>query len=500
MPRNLLVIKGGGYTTITATQAGTSLYNPASISTVVFVSKKAQTLNAFQLPLTLKYTTSLVSIYATSSSGLPVTFTSANPSIVSIEQNKMRVRNIGTTTITAIQSGNNSYSSTVAWTKTITIEQADQTIDFTEIPPKTYQGPNFPIFATSNSGLPIKFKVTNEGVASVSGNTVTIKGAGTTQIVAEQDESTLYKYAFTERTLTVNKKTQSITFGELNSKFIDEGSFSLMATSTSGLPVVFSSSDNAVATINGNTTNLVGVGSCNITASQPGDVNFLAASPEVLRTLEVNVLRPTIAAKNIIISKVKEQSAFLTFSGGNGTNHLVVISAVTPVDFIPTNNVTYRIGNVSGNNRIVPTGTNLSILLGGLSPSTTYHIKIFTYNVSGSSTSYFTSAAPIKSFVTTGGMSTMRQQTDEELVSVEQKTFDVQVVNNPFEEYLEFIIEDAEEENATIGLLDINGRIIHQSIEQTNSIIRVEKNLLPGMYLLKVLSGKRHVNKKVIRL
>jgi len=70
---------------------------------------------------------------------------------------------------------------------------------------------------------------------------------------------------------------QSITFGSIPSKSVGD-SFALSATASSGLPVTYTSSNPAVATVAGNIVTIVGSGSVVITASQPGNSSFSAAT------------------------------------------------------------------------------------------------------------------------------------------------------------------------------------------------------------------------------
>lgn len=77
--------------------------------------------------------------------------------------------------------------------------------------------------------------------------------------------------------LSVSFLTQTITFNALPGKRVDALPFSLGATASSGLPVSYSSSDPAVATINGGTATITGIGSTTITASQPGTATYLPA-------------------------------------------------------------------------------------------------------------------------------------------------------------------------------------------------------------------------------
>ena len=91
---------------------------------------------------------------------------------------------------------------------------------------------------------------------------------------------------------SISQGNQTITFGSLTPKVIDDASFTLNATASSGLTVTYASSNTSVASVSGNTVTIVGAGSTIITASQAGDSNYLAAN-DVDQTLVVNY--PVIA-------------------------------------------------------------------------------------------------------------------------------------------------------------------------------------------------------------
>jgi hyaluronate lyase len=77
------------------------------------------------------------------------------------------------------------------------------------------------------------------------------------------------------------KVPQTITFGlDPATAKVGDAARTLIATSSSGLPVTLASSEPAVATItSGNTLNIVGTGTATITATQTGDENYEAAMP-----------------------------------------------------------------------------------------------------------------------------------------------------------------------------------------------------------------------------
>jgi len=76
------------------------------------------------------------------------------------------------------------------------------------------------------------------------------------------------------------KVPQTITFGlDPATGKVGDAARTLIATSSSGLPVTFTSSNTNVATITGgNTLNFVGMGTTTITAKQAGNLNYDAAA------------------------------------------------------------------------------------------------------------------------------------------------------------------------------------------------------------------------------
>ncbi len=91
--------------------------------------------------------------------------------------------------------------------------------------------------------------------------------------------------------LTVNRLTQTLSFGVLPNKPVNAAPFTLSATASSGLPVSYASSNPGVATVNGNTVTLMGIGITTLTASQAGDATYLPAA-EVAQTLQVTAAAP----------------------------------------------------------------------------------------------------------------------------------------------------------------------------------------------------------------
>lgn len=183
-----------------------------------------------------------------------------------------------------------------------------QTITFNPLANVTY-GSTFNLTATASSNLSVSYVSSNTNVATISGNVVTVVGIGTTTITASQGGNSFYNPAINvSKTLTVTQAPQLITFNALPNKTIGSPPFTLSATGgNSGNPVTFTSSNSSVATISGNTVTIIGIGTTNITASELGNTNYLAAV-DVVRSLSVS---------NGIIAGWD----FSTLLGGTGTNN-----------------------------------------------------------------------------------------------------------------------------------------------------------------------------------
>ena len=105
---------------------------------------------------------------------------------------------------------------------TITADRQSQTITFGALTTKTYGDAPFALTGSSSSGLAVTYTSSNTSVATVSGNTVTILSNGSTTITANQAGNTTYAAAnAVSHTLTVNKKSLTVTGLSVNDKIYD---------------------------------------------------------------------------------------------------------------------------------------------------------------------------------------------------------------------------------------------------------------------------------------
>jgi uncharacterized protein YjdB len=265
-------VGSSGSVVIVATQAGNDNYNPATKtqSFDVLIGNQQITFgeltarNAGDAPFTLSATGG--------GSENAVTFVSGNTAVATISGNTVTIVGPGKAKITASQAGNSSWNAAPDVVQTLTVNAIATVLTLDAIS-KTFGDGDFTVAATSNSGGTIVYTSSNTSVATISGNTVTIVGAGTSAITAAQAESGNYNASQTTATLTVKNATGNLMLSDINKTFGD-ADFTLEASSSSQGALTYSSSNTSVATVSGSTVTIVGAGTSTITASQAGSGNY----------------------------------------------------------------------------------------------------------------------------------------------------------------------------------------------------------------------------------
>ena len=114
--------------------------------------------------------------------------------------------------------------------------------------------------------------------------------------------------------------SQTITFDPLPAVTYSVGAtLNLTATASSGLEVSYASSNPAVATVFGNTVNIIGAGTTVITASQAGNTNYNPAT-SADQTLTVNLASQADVSGNLALATITfGNTTTATASGGTGT-------------------------------------------------------------------------------------------------------------------------------------------------------------------------------------
>lgn len=272
---NRVKVTGGGTIVIRASQAGNGTYRAASnVSQSLIVNKANQTIT-FPTVTGAVYGGTLT-LAAKSSSGLPIVYTVYSGK-GTISGNKVTFEGAGKIALAANQAGNESYNAARQFILTVPVAKAPQTIGAMKtVPAKVYgDAPFFVYWPNANSGLKVVLSV-KSGPATISGNKVTLTGAGTVTLAANQPgNANFLPGAETTTTFTVSKAPQTITFGAITPKTVGT-IFTLRGTSTSGLAVTYTFS--GPATLSGKTITVTGTGTVTVGAHQEGNANYLRAA------------------------------------------------------------------------------------------------------------------------------------------------------------------------------------------------------------------------------
>lgn len=442
---NVVTLTGVGSVTITASQAGDDVFNAATDQTRTFIVNKGNQTISFADPGSRQYSATTFNLTATASSGLPVSYASANTAVATISGSTVTIVGVGTTEITASQAGDATYNAATNQVRTLTITKANQTISFTGFGLKKYGDAPFAVTASASSGLPLTFTSANTSVATVEGNVVTITGAGMATVTISQAGNANYNPATYDFGVSVEKANQTITFPEITTKTIGDASFTLTATSSSGLPVTFSDvtgTTPARVSVNGNTVTVLSPGTTTIHAFQAGNQNYHSAG--LSRTFCVNPAKPTVTISNLDTSMPRLEGPEGDFwyrwdKDGKEYQFTKTLDVTTPGVYTLVTYVDYCESVPSDNVSLVITG------------------------------------------------------------SEETKDGGVKIYPNPVMNDLIVDLTSMNEKNPVrVELVDVSGRTIHSQMASKSVTIKMEKQKA-GLYMLRIEGSNKVITKQIIK-
>jgi hypothetical protein len=303
---NTVSIHGQGVVTITASQDGNQSYNPASfVQRDLTITKVPQTITFNPISGKLLSQGTFV-LSASASSGLTPAFTIADTSIATISGNIVTLKEGGSTSISATQTGNSTFASANAVSQTLTVQDDSldpQTITWTQnLASLSFGGSNTQLTASATSGLAITYSSSDDTIVKVvNSNYLELVGSGTTVVSASQAGNAEWQAATLDKNVTVTKGGQQIrttggsltlpNFNKDSGDFVFGGHLHAVKTGTnspSGLPISYTSSNSQAILVvgGGKKLKVAGGGSSTITVAQTGNEGFNAASS---RTFTVSV-------------------------------------------------------------------------------------------------------------------------------------------------------------------------------------------------------------------
>jgi hypothetical protein len=252
-------------------------------------------------PTTATFETAF-SLAANSTSGLPVTFSSSGACSNSGATFTMTSGG-GTCLVKFDQAGDGTYDAAPQVVESVTAQKANQAIVFGPLDGGTFGDADFDVVGFATSELTVAF--TASGNCTVSGASVHLTGAGSCTVSATQAGDANYNAAPpVSQTFAISKADQEITFNPLQDRAYGDPDFTVRAAADSGLRVSFTARGQCTVRIA--RVHLTGPGSCKLTASQAGNVNYDAA-PDVLRAFAIAspaCLVPKVIGKRLVAARL----------------------------------------------------------------------------------------------------------------------------------------------------------------------------------------------------
>ncbi|RYF60296.1 MAG: gliding motility-associated C-terminal domain-containing protein, partial [Cytophagaceae bacterium] len=195
-------------------------------------------------------------------------------------------------------------------------------LTFDNLPGKTYGDVVFELNGTASDGSDVIYTSADPSIARIiNGKFVEIIGAGTTYITATIKDTNIS----IQQLLTVDKATQTITFDFIPVLYKGGQGTTMHATASSGLPVTLLGQNSFVVRVNGVIISPVDIGRTTVEASQPGNINYKAAT---LVSQTVTVIDPNGAQVNIPLTVTPN---------GDGINDVLIIKGI---ENFPDNSIT----------------------------------------------------------------------------------------------------------------------------------------------------------------
>jgi uncharacterized protein YjbI with pentapeptide repeats/redox-regulated HSP33 family molecular chaperone len=280
-----VTINGAGSATFSVNQDSTDNYDaPVPLTAILTVIKATPTIAISNLSKTTVDPT--FTFVSSSASDGALTFSSNTLGVATIHSSSGLVTIggiVGTTTITVSQVETTNYNAPSNATAILTVTKGTPTLSDFSIASKIFGDLPFAVTApTSQNTVVGTFHYTSDtlGVATItdSGTTITIVGAGSATITANQDATTNFNAPTPiTATLTVAKATPTIVVSNITKSSIDP-TFTFARSTASDGALTFSSDSESVATVNSvsGVVTVVSAGTATITVSQVATNNYNA--------------------------------------------------------------------------------------------------------------------------------------------------------------------------------------------------------------------------------
>ena len=237
--------------------------------------KKTQSISS-TYPSKVNVSAQIQTIDYSATSKLPVNAIIVTPEICTLNERVLQLLTVGYCTFRFTQLGNSQYLAAPPVEIKMLI-YGNNEISFSPPTSLPLASSQYALLGTSTSGLPVAFESMTPDICSISASTLALIKVGYCKVLAEQNGSEFYDPApNVEVTIAIQGRNQ-ISFSPITSLLLSTKTYPLTGSSTSGLPLIYSTLTPDICSVSASTLNLLKVGACRVLAAQDGSDLYLAA-------------------------------------------------------------------------------------------------------------------------------------------------------------------------------------------------------------------------------
>ncbi|MDP9038902.1 MAG: hypothetical protein M3O02_06445 [Acidobacteriota bacterium] len=327
---SVITLTGAGTVVLQASQAASTGFSAATVTTSFNVTAIASTLSFAPIPAKT-FGSAPFAIAASSNSPSPITYAVLSGP-ATITGNIVTLTGVGQVTLAASQTAGAGYAAGQAVTS-FSVNAATTTLTIPTIPTQTFGGAPLALAATSNSPGTITWSVVS-GQAIVLGNTVSFTAVGPVTLQATQAGSGSFLPATATVSFTVDPAVPSLKIASIPTQTFGAGPVTVSATSNSSAPITYTVLSGP-ASLSGATLTLNGTGTVTLQASQSPAGNYLGATATTSFTIAPSsvVLAGDFALPNnitITMNQGDSKTVTVPLSAINGFNGQIAFQCTVP--------------------------------------------------------------------------------------------------------------------------------------------------------------------------
>lgn len=275
-----IFFKSAGTVDFTFSQAGNEYILPAETVHVPLTINKGEQLLSVNLANRYQYGDEPIDLDIEISSQLNPVVEISNSNILKLNGNFLDIVGVGTSTVSISHPGDDFYLPVSTLNYSIEVTKGNQQVEMLVDDEIRYGANELNFAVNSSSGLSFTIESSDSIVLQVKDGKIYIVGVGLATLTLANTGNEFWNETEKKVVLEVLKGAQNIVFDQIVPAKFGDNAIELVASTVSGLPVEFVTSNETVATVDKNWLTIHNAGECYISALQNGNEMWESAKTE----------------------------------------------------------------------------------------------------------------------------------------------------------------------------------------------------------------------------